>query len=113
MTPTERTTKIVNSSYWIENDYSLDQFKFKTSTPTFYVFEYIMKAVSNSYNCVWQDACKARFCDKELFAARVIMYILIYKTLFKIRRVKTKESMIILLGKENYNLVLKFYDGII
>jgi hypothetical protein len=113
MTPTERTRRIVNSSYWIENDYSLDQFNFKTTTPTFYVFEHIMNAVSESYNCTWQDACKARYCDKDVFAARVIMYILIYKTISKIRRVKTKESMIELIGKENYNLVVKFYEGII
>jgi hypothetical protein len=113
MTPTERTQKVVNESYWIENEYSLDQFAIKTNTPTCYIFEYIMLGVCKSFNCCWQDACKATHSGREKYYARVIMYILIYKKLSQLRRVKTKESMKELIGLDNYKLVLKYYEGII
>jgi hypothetical protein len=111
-TPSQRTKKEVNESYWFSNEYSLEQFDFKITTPTYLIFEKIITAVCEGYNVNLREASIATFSSKERYYARVIMYILIYKTLSKLRRIKTKAAMIELIGLDNYRLVLKYYDGI-
>jgi hypothetical protein len=111
MTPTQRTQQAVNSSHWLD-EFSIDSFRFSTHTPTHEIFEKVLVNVSASFGYTWKDVYNTSFHTKDKYVAKVISYILIYRILYRINRIKTKESMKKLLGEYNYNLVLKYNEDI-
>ena len=111
MTPSQLTTKLIKESHWLD-DFSIDSFRFTTYTPTHEVFEKILVNVAASYGFTWKDVYYANAHNKEKYAARVISYILIFRILYRINRIKTKEAMKKLLGEYNYNLVLRYNEDI-
>jgi hypothetical protein len=111
MTPTQRTQQAVNSSHWLD-EFSIDSFRFSTHTPTHEIFEKVLVNVSASFGYTWKDVYNTSVHTKDKYVAKVISYILIYRILYRINRIKTKESMKKLLGEYNYNLVLKYNEDI-
>jgi len=111
MSPTQRTIQVIKESHWLD-DFSIDSFRFNTHTPTHEVFEKVLVNISASYGFTWKDVYNANAHSAEKYAARVISYILIFRVLYRINRIKTKEAMKKLLGEYNYNLVLKFNEDI-
>lgn len=111
MTPSQRTIKLIKESHWLD-DFSIDSFRFNTHTPTHEIFEKVLVNISASYGFTWKDVYYANAHSHDKYAARVIAYILIFRILYRINRIKTKESMKKLLGEYNYNLVLKYNEDI-
>jgi hypothetical protein len=111
MTPSIRTQQAVNSSHWLD-EFSIDSFRFTTHTPTHEIFEKVLVNVSASFGYTWKDVFHASVHSKDKYVARVIVYILIFRILYRINRIKTKEAMKKLLGEYNYNLVLKYNEDI-
>ena len=111
MTPTQKTQKAVNSSHLLEDLY-IDSFRFSNNTPTYLVFESILTNVGASFGYTWKDVYHASVHTNDRYVARVISYILIFRVLFRIDRIKSKENMKKLLGEYNYGIVLKFNPDI-
>jgi hypothetical protein len=111
MTPTQRTQKAINSSHLLEDLY-IDSFRFTNHTPTYLVFELVLTNVAASYGYLWKDIENAPIHSKDKYVARVIAYILIFRILYRIGRIKTKEAMKKLIGEYNFKIVSIFNEDI-
>jgi len=80
-------------------------------TPIHKIFEAVYVNVSMSFKMHWNDIIYAKNEDYVGYTARTVMMVLLHKCLLKYSKIYDAQSLKVLLGGTNFDIVAKFHEN--